>query len=164
MCKANKGEALFISGISAIGNRISAYILWNRDRDGGEILLASEKDIRQLLASGQNKVYGFELTEDGKKAKLKDDINVYRVSGMTYTAIKPLGIVSEIYTLISKGKTGYELLNSRYGRKVYSEAQIQSLLDLGATINGLSKSPTGQIASWFDTGEPAKADPDSKKK
>lgn len=161
-------KTIVINQKFTLGARTLCYMAMELSSGSYEIENISDKDIRDMLASGEADIKGWRLSEDGKTAEMVEGMNIVKVSGLSYSPLFPItGIVSEIHTCIGVDRKAgqYEVITSKFGRKKLDEAMIKSLAQLGAVMNGIEVREDGTVHTWFDEQEaPATEQEDKKKK
>lgn len=134
MCQFNY---VAINRVNQFGCRICGYEL--HCYETGEIIGMSESTIIKMLKAG-GRVLGLALDESNKL--ILDEANHFQTNIMERkTLCKMEAIngdvpVNTLYTLLSVKDDKYELMNSRYARKVISKDELITYINLGLVQSG----------------------------
>lgn len=126
-----------INRVNQFGCRICGYEL--HCYETGEIIGMSESTIIKMLKAG-GRVLGLALDESNKL--ILDEANHFQTNIMERkTLCKMEAIngdvpVNTLYTLLSVKDDKYELMNSRYARKVISKDELITYINLGLVQSG----------------------------
>lgn len=126
-----------INRVNQFGCRISGYELLCYE--SGEIVGMTESAIIKMLKAG-GRVLGLALDESNKL--ILDEANHFQTNIMERkTLCKMEAIngdvpVNTLYTLLSVKDDKYELMNSRYARKVISKDELITYINLGLVQSG----------------------------
>ena len=119
----------------------------------GEVVEFTTKQLKDLIASGKDEVYGLTVSEE--TGELVMDSSFYTTNYMVKSHINSLvpkyesdSLVNLFYIVIGthkeKGVTMYDVVSSRYERASFTEEKIKTLLDMGV-ISGGVKLDNGEL-------------------
>lgn len=126
-----------INRVNQFGCRISGYELLCYE--SGEIVGMTESTIIKMLKAG-GKVSGLALDESSKL--ILDEEGHFQTNIMERKTISKMEAVNgdvpvnTLYTLLSVKDDKYELMNSRYARKVISKDELITYINLGLVQSG----------------------------
>ena len=113
----------------------------------GEILEFTFKQLKDLIKSGKDEVYGLDISEE--TGELIPDENFFCTNWMVKSHINSLvpkfeseGLVNLFFLVIGtqkdkKGNTTYEVVSSRYERTTFTAEKIKTLLEMGIISAGV---------------------------
>lgn len=113
----------------------------------GEIVEFTDKQLRNLLLTGKEEVYGLAISEETGEL-IPDTENFYCRNWMVKSHINSLipkfendSLVNLFYIVIGthkeKGTQLYDVISSRYERTSFSEERIKALYEMGIISGGL---------------------------
>ena len=134
MCQYNY---VAINRVNQFGCRICGYEL--HCYETGEIIGMSESTIIKMLKAG-GRVLGLALDESNKL--ILDEANHFQTNIMERKTLCKMEAVNgdvpvnTLYTLLSVKDDKYELMNSRYAKKVISKDELITYINLGLVQSG----------------------------
>lgn len=134
MCQYNY---VAINRVNQFGCRICGYEL--HCYETGEIIGMSESTIIKMLKAG-GRVLGLALDESNKL--ILDEANHFQTNIMERKTLCKMEAVNgdvpvnTLYTLLSVKDEKYELMNSRYAKKVISKDELITYINLGLIQSG----------------------------
>ena len=134
MCQYNY---VAINRVNQFGCRICGYEL--HCYETGEIIGMSESTIIKMLKAG-GRVLGLALDESNKL--ILDEANHFQTNIMERKTLCKMEAVNgdvpvnTLYTLLSVKDDKYELMNSRYAKKVISKDELITYINLGLIQSG----------------------------
>ena len=122
-----------------LGNRILGYEAWS----GNEVVEFTEKQIKDIIREGKQKVCGLKIENEmlvlDKEGFFTTDMTVHTHIG----SWKPMGdesMANNLYVCIGtqdeKGATVYNCISSRFEQAKFSEADMRAYLRIGIVSGG----------------------------
>ncbi|MCM1542113.1 MAG: hypothetical protein NC121_12760 [Blautia sp.] len=136
----------------ALGNRNLGFEVLSLPK--GEILEFTNRQLKDLIKSGKDEVYGLEIS--GETGELIPDENFFCNNWMVKSHINSLvpkfeseGLVNLFYIVTGshkeKNNIVYDVVSSRYERTSFSEEKIKTLLEMGIISAGARLGDNGEI-------------------
>lgn len=121
----------------------------------GEVLEFTQKQLKDLIKSGKDEVYGLKISE-GTGELIPDTENFFCNNWMLKTHISNLvpkfqgdSLVNLFYIVIGthkeKGSIVYDVVSSRFERTAFSEEKIKTLLEMGIISAGAKLGDNGEL-------------------
>lgn len=136
---------LIVTNELALGNRNLGFEALSLPK--GEILEFTNKQLKDLIRSGKDEVYGLDISEE--TGELIPDENFFCTNWMVKSHINSLvpkfeseGLVNLFYIVTGaqkdkKGNTTYAVVSSRYERTTFTAEKIRTLLEMGIISAGV---------------------------
>lgn len=135
MCKMN-----VVIGKLMLGNRLLGYECWN----GKEVMEYTEKQLKDIILAGKQKVCGLRISENGE---LELDMEGFYTSNLSvhthignWTTLGEDSKTNLLYTCIGSkqkdGKTVYDCISNRFEQLEVEEQDMMVYLKIGIVASG----------------------------
>ncbi|MBD5453798.1 MAG: hypothetical protein HDR30_05705 [Lachnospiraceae bacterium] len=123
---------------SMLGAREIGWELWNKDK--GEVVEMTAKEIKSALLKG-DPIYGLAVSEDGELELDKDffmrNLMEHRhVNNYTPMIEDETCVANVAYIVTGKVDNGYEIISTKWERKVVTEDMLKMFLSMGLVFGG----------------------------
>lgn len=138
---------MYLVNGNTLGKRLISFEVYDSKSKG--FLGFSEKQLMDKLKKGEN-VYGLKLVKDGESEKLQLDAEGFNMTNLQLkSGVNTLSFLTEmadcdinaalivVATFTENGKRGYETVNARHARVVFSESKLKMMADLGIPVAGV---------------------------
>ena len=136
---------LIVTNELALGNRNLGFEVLSLPK--GEVLEFTNKQLKDLIKSGKDEVYGLDISEDTGEL-IPDTENFFCTNWMIKSHINSLvpkfeseGLVNLFYIVTGthkeKGNIVYDVVSSRYERTAFTAEKIKTLLEMGIISAGV---------------------------
>ena len=136
---------LIVTNELALGNRNLGFEVLSLPK--GEVLEFTNKQLKDLIKSGKDEVYGLDISEETGEL-IPDTENFFCTNWMIKSHINSLvpkfeseGLVNLFYIVTGthkeKGNIVYDVVSSRYERTAFTEEKIKTLLEMGIISAGV---------------------------
>lgn len=161
---------LIVTNELALGQRALGFEVLSLPK--GEVLEFTHKQLKDLMKSGKDEVYGLEISEETGEF-IPDTENFFCNNWMLKSHINSLvpkfesdSLVNLFYIVTGshkeKGNIVYDVVSSRYERTAFPEEKIKTLLEMGIISAGLKLGDDGELIV-AKLEKPAKAEESEKK-
>lgn len=135
MCKMN-----VVVNKLVLGNRVLGYECWS----GKEIMEFTEKQIKDLINAGKQKVCGLKIGEDGELVLDKEGFFTTNMTIHSHIGSwKPMNedsMANQLYVCVGSheeaGKVVYDCISSRFEQAAITEADMRAYLKIGIVSGG----------------------------
>lgn len=137
----------------ALGQRALGFEVLSLPK--GEVLEFTHKQLKDLIKSGKDEVYGLKISEETGEL-IPDTENFFCNNWMVKSHINSLmprfqcdSLVNLFYIVIGthkeKGSIVYDVVSSRFERTAFSEEKIKTLLEMGIISAGAKLGDNGEL-------------------
>lgn len=137
----------------ALGQRALGFEVLSLPK--GEVLEFTHKQLKDLIKSGKDEVYGLKISEETGEL-IPDTENFFCNNWMLKNHINNLvprfqgdSLVNLFYIVIGthkeKGSIVYDVVSSRFERTAFSEEKIKTLLEMGIISAGAKLGDNGEL-------------------
>lgn len=137
----------------ALGQRALGFEVLSLPK--GEVLEFTHKQLKDLIKSGKDEVYGLKISEETGEL-IPDTENFFCNNWMLKNHINNLvpkfqgdSLVNLFYIVIGthkeKGSIVYDVVSSRFERTAFSEEKIKTLLEMGIISAGAKLGVNGEL-------------------
>lgn len=139
-----------------LGNREIGFELWNKDK--GEVVEMTAKEIKAALLKG-DPIHGLVVGEDEELALDKNffmrNLMEHRHVNNYTPMIEDENCVANVaYIVIGKADSGYEIISTKWERKVVTEDMLKMFLSMGLVFGGAKLENEKVVLPVSESGTP----------
>ena len=121
-----------------LGNREIGFELWNKDK--GEVVEMTAKEIKAALLKG-DPIHGLTVGEDeeltlDKNFFMRNLMEHRHVNNYTPMIEDENCVANVAYIVTGKADSGYEIISTKWERKVVTEDMLKMFLSMGLVFGG----------------------------